>query len=95
MFKIELIKLNKILEAEKGENLHKLLIKNNIPIATACDGEKSCGKCWVEVISQENDTSTISEKERKILNGINSDKNLRLSCYVDIQSNMIITTSYW
>lgn len=95
MYKIELKNLNRIITVNSEENLFQALIKNNIPIGSSCSGEKVCGKCWIEIVHSDNSLYMPTDKEKRILEKQKLKDKFRLSCFLKVNSNIIINTSYW
>jgi len=74
--------------ARAGENLLEVLTGNNIYINQACGNNHTCGKCQVYIKCQP--VPPISEAEAKLLGPDNLKRGLRLACFLQISSNMIV-----
>lgn len=92
MPKIHLPQRNLTLEAVKGENLMLFLKANSIPVASSCMAEGICGKCRLKITGNLPPASSL-EKETCTRNKI--DPELRLSCLVLIDSDLVVEASYW
>lgn len=66
-------------EAEEGENLLRILQKNNIFIPAACGGNGTCGKCRVGIIRGDQ----------------NSEKESVLACRTRVEENMTVILKSW
>ncbi|MGN1382584.1 MAG: ASKHA domain-containing protein [Eubacterium sp.] len=69
----------KILEAEEGEILLRLLQKNKIFIPAACGGNGTCGKCRVDIIRR----------------GNGSERESLLACRTRVEENMTVVLKAW
>ncbi|AEV67486.1 ASKHA domain-containing protein [Acetivibrio clariflavus] len=81
---------NKILEinAQQGQNLLELLRKADIDISTPCNGNGTCGKCKVRILSGH--LPNPSQNEIKVL-GFNAiESGYRLSCCYAVRSDVEI-----
>ena len=106
-YKINIPQKNKIILAEFNENLLSLLKKNSIPIASSCDGDGICTKCFVFIkFHDQNLNLSYEDKnfknkypelefeiQQKVKNKIPN--SARLSCMINIKSDLTITTNYW
>lgn len=71
-----------------GENLQEILIRNKIYVNQACGNNHSCGKCRVYIQCQF--SPPISEAEAKLLGPDNLEQGVRLACFLQIFSNMVV-----
>ncbi|NLM97021.1 MAG: DUF4445 domain-containing protein [Halanaerobiaceae bacterium] len=76
-----------LLEAEEGENLLRLLARNNIAISSSCGSRRSCGKCKVKVLEG---NGGIIETERELLSSLELAEGYRLACCIDLFSDLKI-----
>tara|TARA_A100001011_G_scaffold230006_1_gene238119 strand:+ start:1201 stop:1575 length:375 start_codon:yes stop_codon:yes gene_type:complete len=79
----ELCPQEKILEANTGDNLCKVLLKNNIDIEHACEMSRACTTCHVIIKKGFKSLGEVEEDEEDLLDrawGLQS--NSRLSCQV-------------
>ena len=74
----------KVIKVEKGANLFKVLIENEIDVPNICGGSQICGKCKVIVDTNEE----ISKFERIFLTDREIRNGTRLACYVKIDKNL-------
>ncbi len=74
------------LAAGEGENLLKLLKKNDIDMYTPCNGKGTCGKCKVR-ISKDN-SEELSKSEKKHLEENEIKEGYRLACQISVRNNM-------
>ena len=75
------------LEAQEGENLFRLLVRQGYPIPSACGGMGTCGKCRV-LIRQGARPPT--ESERVHLSQEELDQGWRLACQQRIDRDLIL-----
>ncbi|MCF8009364.1 MAG: ASKHA domain-containing protein [Halanaerobiales bacterium] len=78
---------NKIKEIEcnKGDNLLKVLLKNNYEINAYCGGEGICGKCKIKLKGEINKPN---KSELEFLDDKELKEGFRLSCLYNIKSNL-------
>ena len=63
------------------QNLLAVLQDNNIFVSNLCNGNGTCGKCKIKVISG---NLPITEKDRKILSEEELERGIRLACKIKI-----------
>lgn len=73
-------------------NLMKALLMNNIPVASSCLGDGICGKCQMKVLGLVPEASEI-EIQTRIRNQIPETD--RLGCQIAVESDLVVSTSYW
>lgn len=74
--------------ARTGDNLLEVLTRNQIYINQACGNNHTCGKCLVHIQCQP--CPPVSEAEAKLLGPANLERGLRLACFLQISSPMIV-----
>lgn len=87
---VKIKNLNKTIECEKNTSLARALLDNEIFVDNACNGNGTCGKCKVKILSDIDEVMT--ETERKLLTDIEIKDDVRLSCLIDVKEDMIIET---
>ncbi len=87
---VKIKNLNKTIECEKNTSLARALLDNEIFVDNACNGNGTCGKCKVKILSDIDELMT--ETERKLLTDIEIKDGVRLSCLIDAKEDMIIET---
>ncbi|CUU02311.1 ferredoxin, 2Fe-2S [Candidatus Kryptobacter tengchongensis] len=78
-----------------GETIFEVAMKNSIPLAESCGGEKICGHCRITVIHGIENLSEPEPDERKLMAEKRFSENERLACSTRIYGDVKITTSYW
>lgn len=73
------------LSAEKGQNLLQLLRKSNIEINSTCNGNGTCGKCKVKILSGH--LTAASQNEVKILSSAVVEEGYRFSCGYSVEAD--------
>ncbi|MCL4407316.1 MAG: ASKHA domain-containing protein [Thermotogae bacterium] len=76
--------IQKDLEVGDGANLFEFLISNGIYVPSTCGGRHICGKCKVEVST---DQKTGKDEER-FLTDSEKQMHIRLACFVKVDSDM-------
>ncbi len=92
MPKITIPQKNKVLQASAGMNLMQALRKENIPVASSCLGDGICGKCRMIVEGPVADPKSL---ELTTLHRNEIPEPERLSCQIQIEGDLILTTTYW
>ena len=77
------------LEAQKGDNLHKLIANANIPIDSSCGGHGTCGKCKIQLIEG---TLKPPVKHEVELLGDDIKEGIRLACLQKIRGDLAVRT---
>lgn len=72
--------------AEKGQNLLELFREANITVNSPCNGNGTCGKCKVRIVSKT--LPAASSNEMKILGTSAIEAGYRLSCSYNVQSDI-------
>ena len=80
---------------EVGENLMAVLRRNKIPVASSCQGDGVCGKCKVQVYSNEKMLSPPNETEVFLCERDKLKSNERISCQTQVLKDVLIDTTYW
>ncbi len=92
MPKITLKQKNLTFNAPAGTNLMLYLQSEGIPVASSCLGDGICGKCRMKISGELPEASAL-EKETLLRNKANAGD--RLSCQIQIESDLEAETSYW
>ncbi len=80
---------------DEGMTIFEVAVKNSIPIAESCGGDKICGHCRVEVVQGMENLSKPELDELKLMSEKNFSENERLACAVKVYGDIKIKTSYW
>lgn len=91
MFKVFIPQKNLVLNAEANKNLMDLLLENQLPVASTCQGEGICSKCVMQITP----TGQPNELEKRTMEKNKCEPNHRLSCQIFIQNDLTVTASYW
>ncbi len=75
-----------VIIAEKGQNLLELLRNEHIAINSPCNGNGTCGKCKVRIMSGH--LPNASQNEIKVLGAEAIEAGYRLSCGYEVQSDV-------
>jgi len=73
-----------LLEAARGAGL---------PVASACGADGICARCGMEILEGDPGPETDAERSLKDRNRI--DAELRLSCRIAVESDLVATARYW
>lgn len=78
-----------------GETIFEVAMKNSIPLAESCGGDKICGHCRIIVIKGIENLSEPELAEIRLMNRKSFSENERLACSAKVYGDVKITTSYW
>lgn len=92
MPKIHLTQKNMEFEVASGANLMNALIASGLPVASSCLGEGVCSMCRVKIKGQVSPAEKI-EQESLTRNKCEPDE--RLSCQINVTSDISVSTKYW
>jgi adenylate cyclase len=78
-----------------GTTLLEAARRARLPVAQACTGLGSCGRCGMQVLAGAEglEAEDATEQRAKARNRI--DAELRLSCLVALTGDLTVTASYW
>lgn len=91
--KIALPQLQRVIEAEVGDNLLTLLRRASVPVAHSCAGEGICGTCRVRIEGVK--ISSPSNAEQQLSKRHRCPSGTRFACLVTVESDCKVTTDYW
>jgi len=80
---------------ERGTTLLEAARCAGLPVASSCGAEGICGRCGMEILTGDEalDPASPVETEIKRMNRI--DPALRLSCRLELSTNLVVTAPYW
>lgn len=90
MPKVIIKNLKKEIEFEKGKNLMKILLDNDIFIDNPCNGNGTCGKCKIKLLGEF--STHISNTQKKFLSREEIDEGILLSCLLEPEDDIVIET---
>jgi len=64
-----------------------------LPVGSSCGADGTCGKCGLRLLSGSLPSPT--PREQKVAADNRTDPGLRLSCMVEVHSDVEITADYW
>lgn len=85
----------KKIEVEWGTTLYDAAALLNLPVASSCSAEVTCGKCNMIVLLGSENLSEQSEAERHLLNKETRPLSDRISCLARVYGDCVVTTRYW
>lgn len=65
----------------------------DMPVGNSCGADGICGKCGLRLL--EGVLPSASEREARVSTANRVSANLRLSCMVQVQSDVVVTADYW
>ncbi len=95
MPKIDFVKSYPSIEVPEGENLMQSLLKTETPVASSCNGDGVCGKCFIQVIEGSENLSKESAPELKLKSANQIGGDNRISCQTTVHGYIKIDTPYW
>lgn len=101
MPKLFLPQLKKRIAIDINENFFEVLRKNDIPIASSCQGKQVCGRCWIEVAKGNEYLNLPDSEEVKLLEKFDCVLEKKVltrvaccTCFVR-EGEAMIKTTYW
>ena len=92
MPKVSLPQKSLILSIESNSNLMNALLAEGLPVASSCHGEGICSMCKVKIQGLVNPPEKY-EIETLKRNRCEADE--RLSCQIEVTSDLTVTAKYW
>ena len=86
---------NREVEVPTGTTLLEAARRAGLPVAQACDGRGSCGRCGMRVLAGAQGIAGEDAIERLAKARNRIDPALRLSCLVALTGDVTVTASYW
>ena len=80
------------IDVEAGANLMNALLNAGLPVASSCQGEGVCSMCKVKI---EGDVPEPAFFESETLRRNKTLPDERLSCQINVTTDLTITTRYW
>ena len=85
----------KKIEVEWGTTLYDAAMLLNLPVASSCSAEATCGKCNMVVLLGNENLSEQNDLERHLLTKEKRPTSDRLSCVARVFGDCTVTTRYW
>lgn len=82
-------------EVPLGAVLMKVLLDQNIPVASSCFGDGICGKCKIKVIVGSENLSEVQQLEKTLCERLKIQSPFRISCQTLVMGDIEIDTTYW
>lgn len=83
------------LDVPEGSNLMKVLLENQIPVASSCKGEGVCAKCRLQIIDGRENLSAKNETELHLAEVHELKMNERISCQTIVNGPITVDATYW
>lgn len=82
------------LTVEKGSNLMQALLAAGVPVASSCHGDGVCAKCRLKItplnaVTPANEIETFLAERFQLASGF------RISCQVQVLSDLTLDATYW
>lgn len=91
MPKVTFLPMNLSFEAQPGESILDVAIRNDVPIQHACGGFCACTTCHVEVKSGDDHLSPMEEDEQERLDrAVEVTLHSRLSCQSKVRGDVTV-----
>ncbi len=78
-----------------GSNLLETARGAGLTVASACGADGICGRCGLEIVEGENTLDPPREREVRVRERNRIDPNLRLSCMLTVEGDLVVTAPYW
>ena len=92
MPKISIPQRQMTIDVESGVSLMNALLEAGFPVASSCHGDGICSMCRVKI---EGETNPPADYEKASLQRNKCEPNERLSCQINVNSDLIVKTKYW
>ena len=83
----------RVVEVEKGTTLFEAVQQADLPIGSSCGADGTCGRCGLRVLAGSLPAPTAREQKVSKDNRVSPD--LRLSCMVEVVTDVSLTADYW
>lgn len=91
MSKVTFLPLNQTFEAQPGESVLDVAIRNDIPIQHACGGFCACTTCHIEVKSGDDHLSPMEDDEQERLDrAVQVTLHSRLACQSKVCGDVVV-----
>ena len=80
-------------KVHRGTRIYEAIRAANLPVASSCGADGTCGKCGVRVVQGSVTAATAHEQRVRSANRVGPD--LRLSCMSEVVTDLVVTTDYW
>jgi 2Fe-2S ferredoxin len=82
-------------QVSQGDNLMQSLLKNQVPVASSCNGDGVCAKCKVIIVSGKENLSLQNEVEIQLREKFQLRSDQRVSCQTQVLGDVLVDTTYW
>lgn len=66
-----------------------------LPVATACGASQLCGRCGLQIVEGGESLASETPLEAHIKQLNRVDVELRLSCRLTVEADLVVTAQYW
>ena len=80
---------------ERGTTLLEAARSVGLPVASACGADGICGRCGMQILAGSESLPAETEAERNIKERNRIAPELRLSCRIQVESDLTATATYW
>ena len=80
-------------DVEAGTTLFEAAQLAQLPVGSSCGADGTCGKCGLRLLNGSLPAPT--PREVKVSADNRTEPGLRLSCMVEVQSDVEVTADYW
>ena len=82
-------------QVEPGTTLLAAARSAGLPVASACGADGICGRCGMQILEGRAPLQDETDSERAIKQRNRIDTTLRLSCRIQVESDLVVTATYW
>ena len=80
-------------EVPLGSRIYDAIRAANLPVASSCGADGTCGKCGVRIV--QGSVAPATPHEHRVCKDNRVDAGLRLSCMAEVETDLVVTTDYW
>jgi len=82
-------------EVDRGTTLLEAARSVGLPVASACGADGICGRCGMQILAGGEALPRETDAERAIKQRNRIEPDLRLSCRIQVQADLVVTATYW
>ncbi len=81
------------IEVKPHTTLFDAVVAADLPIASSCGADGVCGRCGLRLVT--GSLPTPSKREQRVHKANRLDEQLRLSCMIKVNADIVVTADYW
>jgi len=94
-FTVRFLPSGEIARVPAGTTLLNAARQAGLPVASACGEHQLCALCGLEIVEGSENLPPEPDEEAHIKQLNRIDERLRLSCHLEVVSDMVVRADYW